>query len=80
MDLAYRDDMLKIIRDLNYNGYYSKMAGAWLLSYLFIFFFEETLEFVRKEKIDDFVLKKGIRKALDSFRLNDEQKMILHSL
>ncbi len=76
----YLSEEYRIIKEQRYSGYYSIMAGAWLLSYLFIFHFEETLRYVKEEKINEEVRKKGIRKALDSLRLNDSQKKILRSL
>ena len=80
IDDAYLEDLYDIIRTENYNGYYSLMAGAWLLSYLFMFYFDETVSFVKETELDDFIKKKGIRKALDSYRLSDQQKALLRSL
>ena len=74
------EKLIQIIKEEQYQGYYSQMASAWLLSYLFMKFFDQTLSFVKEEEIDPFVLKKGIRKALDSYRLNKEQKMLLRRL
>ena len=56
------------------------MAGAWLLSYLFMFYFNETLDYVKENTIDEFVYKKGIQKALDSYRLTEKQKKILKAI
>ena len=76
----YLDDLYRIIKQQKYNGYYSKMAGAWLLSYLFMKYFDKTLSFIKDNTIDDFVLKKGIQKAKDSYRLTNKQKNILRTL
>ena len=80
IDDSYLNELYRIIREEKYNGYYSLMAGAWLLSYLFMFYFDETLIFIKENTLDDFIMKKGIRKALDSYRLNLKQKEILRSL
>ena len=79
-DKEYLDDIFKIIKTEKYNGYYSKMAGAWLLSYCFVFYFEETYEYVKDNKIDKFVYKKGIQKTIDSFRVSDINKDKLRNL
>lgn len=76
----YLGELYRIIKEERYNGYYSMMAGAWLLSYLFMFYFDRTVEYVKNTQLNDFVRKKGIRKALDSYRLSDEQKLLLRSL
>ena len=80
IDDKYLNDLYKIIKTQKYNGYYSKMAGAWLLSYLFMSYFNETLDYVKENTIDDFVYKKGIQKALDSYRLTEKQKKILKAI
>jgi len=74
MDEKYLSDLFEIIRKEKYNGYYSKMAGAWLLSYLFINYFDQTFDFISNNKIDEFVLKKGIQKTLDSHRVAKNEK------
>lgn len=80
VDKEYLNDLFHIIKTQKYIGYYSKMAGAWLLSYLFMFYFDETLKYVKENKIDDFIYKKGIQKSLDSYRLDKKQKSILKAL
>lgn len=68
---------LEKIKKFNNDSYYSKMAASWLLSICFIKKFDETFDFIKKNKIHNFVLRKGITKARESFRLNKEQKEIL---
>ena len=79
-DDKYMSEILKIIKNTKYDGYYSKMAGAWLLSFMFIKYYDETVEYVLNNKIDDFVYKKGIQKALESYRLDNKQKDYLRSI
>lgn len=79
-DEKYLKDIYKIIKSEKYNGYYSKMAGAWLLSYCLIFYYEKTYDFITTNKLDDFVYKKGIQKAIDSFRVSDSRKKKLRTL
>ena len=43
-------------------------------------YFEDTLSFISNNSIDEFVYKKGIQKALDSYRLDKKQKSILRNL
>ena len=76
----YLRDIFRFIRTVKYNGYYSKMASAWLLSYMFIHFYYETIEFIKENRIDEFVLFKGIQKAIDSHQISDSQKDELRSL
>ena len=46
----YYEDIYNILLNTNYHGYYSKMAGAWLLSYMFMFNYDETLKFITNKK------------------------------
>ena len=81
MDDEYIDQIFEIIATSNYHDYYySKMAAAWLLSYCFIHYFDRTKIFVTNRVIDSFVLKKGIQKSLESYRVSDDNKLILRSL
>lgn len=81
MEKEYLNDIFDVLRNSDYHEYYySLMAAAWLLSYCFIFFFDETLNFVKDNKLHDFVYKKGIQKALESYRVSDNNKLILRSL
>ena len=56
------------------------MGAAWLLSYMFMFFYDETMSFVSENRIDESVLLKGIQKAIDSYRISDLQKDELRKL
>lgn len=79
-DEKYLKEIFRSIKVTKYNGYYAKMASAWLVSYMFMFFFDETANFVKENKIDEFVLYKGIQKAIDSYRVSAEHKDELRKL
>lgn len=55
-------------------GYYVKMAVAWLISICFVKFYDETKAFMEECSLDDRTYNKAIQKALESFRLSEEQK------
>lgn len=81
MDEKYIDDILNLLSNRDYHEYYySLMAAAWLLSYCFMFHFEKTYEYVSNNKLHVFVYKKGIQKALESYRVSDDNKNLLRSL
>lgn len=76
----YIDEVFNILKTVKYNGYYSLMAGAWLLSWCFIYQYDKTLLFVKHNKLDDFVLNKGIQKTIESYRVSDKNKQTLKKL
>ena len=76
----YKNNIYKIIESITNNEYYIKMANAWLLSYMFINYFDDTISFVKKTRCDSWVVKKGITKAIESYKINDDQKNNLRKL
>ena len=69
-----------VIRNITLDDYYVKMANAWLISYMFINYFDDTIKFIKSSNLDTWTLKKGITKAIESFRLSDEQKRTLRKI
>ena len=57
-----------------HDGYYVKMAVAWMLSICFVQYYEETKDFMRVADLDDFIYNKALQKARESLRLTAEQK------
>ncbi len=70
----YIDEVLVLLKSVKQQEYYAKMAVAWCYSTCFIKFYEKTLKFFEENKLDEFVKSKSIQKALESFRITDEQK------
>ena len=64
------------ILEVSDDNYYVKMAQAWAVADGFIFDFESTFEVLKTYK-DDFIVRKSISKANDSFRITKESKEIL---
>lgn len=74
----YFDKVIKIFK--KDERYYVNMAEGWLLSYLFINCFEKTIKFVENNSDLKEISLIGIQKAIDSRRINDEQRAILRDL
>lgn len=72
------ENMLKIKSDY----YYVKMAISWCLSICLVKYFDKTIKFlnVNKEKIDKWTYNKALQKAIESFRINNEDKKTLKSM
>lgn len=64
----------------NDDRYYIKMGEGWLLSYCFINHFDETYKYYENTTIDKSILLIGIQKAIDSFRVSEENKLKLKEL
>ena len=70
----YLHKILKKTEEIKHEGYYVKMAAAWLISICFVRFYDETLEFMKRCRLDDFTYNKALQKARESFRITPEQK------
>ena len=73
----YKDRIYEIIKNIKREEYYIKMANAWLLSYMFIAYFDDTIKFINHNEIDKWVINKGITKAIESYRITSDKKNIL---
>ena len=81
IDYKYIEEIYRIINNVNLDKYYVKMANAWLISYCCIKYYDRTFEFL-KEKciIDKWTFNKGIQKAIESYRITNEQKQKLKKI
>ena len=76
----YLQEIFEIFEKVKSDKYYVQMAEAWAISICLIRFYDETIEYLNKCTIDNFTYNKAIQKALESYRINDEQKKFLKSL
>lgn len=76
----YIDQMLQILDNVKLDKYYVQMANAWAISICLIKYYNKTLDFLKTTKIDDFTYNKGIQKAIESYRITNEQKEYLRTL
>ena len=56
------------------------MAVAWAISICLIKYYDETLEYLKNTDIDIFIYNKALQKAIESYRINNEQKILLRSM
>lgn len=79
-DNSYLDQIFSIIKSIDLDYYYVKMAKAWLLCELFINYRNEVLEFIRNNPLDDFTMRKFVSKCQDSYRVSVENKKMLKGM
>ncbi|MGM9970582.1 MAG: hypothetical protein ACI35S_09335 [Anaeroplasma sp.] len=56
------------------------MAVAWLLCECFIKYRDKTLNYLYYSKIENWTFNKGIQKMLESYRVSDNDKIMLRGL
>ena len=69
-----------IFNHIKSNQYYVQMAVAWAISICLIKFYDKTIEYLEQAKIDKFTYNKAIQKAIESYRISDEQKTELRKM
>ena len=78
------DEWLNYIFDkcenVNFDAYYVNMAKAWLLSICYVKYKNETLNYLKNSKLDNFTFNKTISKICDSYRVLAEEKVALKLL
>lgn len=77
---TYQNKIYDVISMAKNEEYYVKMANAWLLSYMIISYFDDTLKFIRHNKFDQWTIAKGITKAIESKKIDNSQKEVLRKL
>ena len=80
LDKKYLDKIFDMCGTVKNDAYYVKMAIAWLVSFCFMKYRDETLEFLKKGSLDKFTHNKSISKCRDSYQVSPEDKELLKSL
>ena len=78
----YIDKVLTIYKNISFKlkEYYAKMALAWAISKVYIYYKDKALEFLRNGNLDDFTYNKSISKICDSLRVSKQEKDILRNM
>lgn len=76
----YLDRIIKEIKGNNSEEYYVKMAKAWLISNLYIYFQPDTNRLLEEKCLDKITQNKAICKIRDSYRVSDEHKQLVKLL
>ncbi len=75
----FKDEYVKLVASVKSDEYYLKMMVAWYFATALAKNYDETIKYIEKRKLDDWVLKKTIQKAVESYRVTDEHKEYLKS-
>ncbi len=70
----YLTKIFAILDKFNHEGYYARMAAAWLLSICYVNYPEITEKYLLKSKLDNWTYNKSIQKICESLRVDKETK------
>ena len=77
---GYIDEVLDILFNIKFDKYYIQMANAWAISVCLNKYYEKTIKRLENSNLDDFTYNKAIQKAIESYRITNEQKEVLRKL
>ena len=76
----YLEKDFDIFEGIKSDKYYVQMAVAWAISICLIKFYDKTCNYLKTSSIDKFTYNKALQKAIESYRITDEQKNILRKM
>lgn len=77
----YIDKVIATLDGIEHDGYYVKMAKAWILAEIGIKFPEKGMTYLKsKNHLDKFTYNKTLQKMIESYRIDSEQKDILRKM
>ena len=80
LDEDFKLDYLEWLAEIRSEEYYINMMLAWYFATALAKQWEAAVPFIEKRRLDKWVHNKTIQKAIESYRVTDEQKVYLRSL
>ena len=77
LDEAHIDQVFAVLRNVRHDGYYVKMALAWLYATTAVHFFDLTLAELENEHIDAWTRNKSYQKMRESQRFTPEEQAVI---
>lgn len=80
LDKHFDPAYLKLVAGVRSDEYYVNMMIAWFFATALAKQYEKTLPFIEQRCLDPWTHNKAIQKAIESYRITDEQKAYLRTL
>lgn len=76
----FKEEYLELAACKKGDDYYLKMMIAWYFATALAKRYDESISYIENHRLDEWVHKKAIQKAVESYRVTDEHKEYLKSL
>ena len=76
----FKEEYLQLVASKTGEDYYLKMMVAWYFATALAKRYDESVKYIEEHKLGEWVHKKAIQKAVESYRVTDEHKEYLKSL
>ena len=73
----FKDEYLELVAAKKGEDYYLKMMIAWYFATALAKQYDVSVKYIENRRLDEWVHKKAIQKAVESFRVTDEHKEYL---
>lgn len=80
LDDNFKEEYLEWVSKIRSNEYYVNMMIAWYFATALAKQYDKTIKYIENNKLDTWVHNKTIQKAIESYRITNEQKEYLRSL
>ena len=80
LDEDFSDEYPELISKINCDEYYIMMMSAWYFATALAKQYDAVIPYIENNVLDKRTHNKAIQKAVESFRITDEQKAYLKSL
>ena len=80
LDEDFKPEYLEMVSNIKSSEYYVNMMIAWYFATALAKQYKATIKYIEKNKLDIWVHNKTIQKAIESYRITNEQKEYLRSL
>ena len=80
LDEAFRPEYLEWVASIKNDEYYIRMMQAWFFATALAKQWDATLPYIERRLLHPWTHNKAIQKAIESYRITDEQKALLKTL
>ena len=80
LDESFKEEYLEMVANIKSEEYYINMMIAWYFATALAKQWDSSIKYIKEKKLSPWVNNKTIQKAVESYRINDEQKVFLRNL
>lgn len=80
LDELFKTEYADMVADYRSEEYYIKMMQAWYFATALAKQYDAVLPYIQNRRLDKWTHNKAIQKAIESYRISDEQKKYLRTL
>ena len=80
LDDSFKEEYLELVSKVKSDEYFINMMIAWYFATALVKQWDTSIKYIEEKKLSSWVHNKTIQKAVESYRITDEQKTYLKSL